>query len=100
MIRAERLAGEESGKSLLLPGIKKCEGTFSRGANTITLEPRFQFTGFPAEMDRREVQDQLFMMFCAVVTSPTTGAVSVTVQQNAGLLQLTGAAGSFSWRRE
>ena len=75
-----------------------CEGTLNRETNTITLEPRFQFDNFPPEANRREVQEQLYMMFCVVASSPATS--TATLQQNAGTLQLSGAAGSISWRRE
>jgi hypothetical protein len=75
-----------------------CEGTFNRETNTIALEPRFQFDNFPPEANRREVQEQLYMMFCVVASSPATSMAAV--QQNAGLLQLSGAAGSINWRRE
>ena len=87
-----------SGSNTTRTGRLTCEGTLNRDSSTITLEPRFQFSNFPPEADHREVQEQLYMLFCAVASS--SAASNVTVQQTAGLLQLSGAAGSISWRRE
>jgi hypothetical protein len=79
-------------------GRLSCEGTFNRDTHAIRVEPRFGFSGFTPEADRREVQDQLYTMFCGVTRAGS--ADNVTVLQNAGFLQLSGPAGSISWRRE
>src|SRR3954469_13274083 len=71
-------------------GRLSCEGTFNREASTITPEPRFGFSGFPPEADKREVQEQLYTSFCGLARTGSAGGVAV--QHNAGALQLTGAA--------
>jgi hypothetical protein len=81
-------------------GRLSCEGSYDRVARTILPEPRFGFSGFPAGMDRREVQDLFYARFCRGAPAGGTIGRPWQLQNETGVLHLRGAGGSISWRRE
>lgn len=79
-------------------GRLSCEGSFDRATGTITPSPRFGFSDFPPVMDRREVQNIVYNLFCAA--ADTTDAKPVAVTTDVAGLHLRGPAGRTTWRRE
>jgi hypothetical protein len=75
-----------------------CEGSFDRTTNAITPSTQFGFSGFPPVMDRREVQNIMYGLFCAGSEGPDTGPVEIAV--DAAGLHLQGRTGATTWRRE
>ena len=77
-----------------------CEGTFDSSARTVVVSPRYGYSGFAPDMERREVQTIVSNLFCngAGLEGPDNRPVEVVME--GPLLLLKGRAGSISWRRE
>jgi hypothetical protein len=81
-------------------GRLSCEGSLDRDARTIVPDVRFGFSGFPPGLDRREVQDQFYATFCIGAPPGGRSGPAWGVSRDATALEMSGAGGSISWRRE
>jgi hypothetical protein len=77
-----------------------CEGTYDRTASAIIVAPRFGYSGFAPDLDRREIQTVIANLFCSGAGLEGVDSRPVEVLQEGPLLVLKGRAGTISWRPE
>jgi hypothetical protein len=62
--------------------------------------PRYGYTGFATDLDRRDIETTISNLFCNGAGLEGVDTRPVDVIQDGVLLVLKGRAGSISWRRE